>query len=170
MRNPFEPGDLGGLGLDNSSGIWTPGLVIGVVFAGLLTYYAVNPDPEMIEEAKRARRKRGLSGWGDDHGHGVTYRPVVGSKVTTDSRLAKGWGWSTLLSSSWDEAPFKLSGGSPVPAQAVKVRVTGKTRRDAPRLTGVPVVRVQVTFVGDGEPDQVVGGWARVDSLKEILP
>ena len=65
MRNPFEPGDLGGLGLDNSSGIWTPGLVIGVVFAGLLTYYAVNPDPEMMEEARRERRKkRGLSGLG----------------------------------------------------------------------------------------------------------
>lgn len=84
----------------------------------------------------------------------------VGTLVITDGRAARGGCFEKLVESDWEKAEFRLMEPKLGRDVAVNVKVTGKTvRYDAPKLGGVPLVRVQVTFVGDGEPDEKVGGW-----------
>lgn len=88
----------------------------------------------------------------------LTDEPAVGSYVQLDSGRGE---W--LLGCDWDGAQFRFP--NPVTpwresrALAVNVEVTGRVLqwRD-----GGAWMRVKVTFVGDGEPDQVVRGYMRV--------
>jgi hypothetical protein len=86
----------------------------------------------------------------------------VGHEVITDGRLNRGGVFEKLQTSDWAPAEFVFPGKDGIPDLAL----TGKVvRYDAPKLGGVPVVRVQVTFVGDGEPSQIAHGWARAKGL-----
>ena len=57
-----------------------------------------------------------------------------------------------------------LPNGGPIKHLAVNVKVTGKKpiRRECTWWQ-----RVQVTFVGDGEPDKTTGGWILYDWSQE---
>lgn len=46
--------------------------------------------------------------------------------------------------------------GGPIKEVAVNVEITGRTRI---RRSGGYYVRVKITFLGDGEPDVITGGW-----------
>lgn len=71
-------------------------------------------------------------------------------------------GWSEageVRRSDWDKAPFRLFSRRLNLALAVRIERTGRTLRRVPNTGGLWGVRVRITFVGDGEPDTVVGGW-----------
>lgn len=87
----------------------------------------------------------------------------AGTLVITDARTRRGV-FEALVASDWDGAPFRLPG--PHGALAVRVEVTGRTvRHTVAGLAGVGVVRARITFVGDGEPDEVTGGWIRAEGF-----
>jgi len=83
-----------------------------------------------------------------DHHH-----DLIGCVVKPDEwRLAE-----KLISSDWDEAKYRITTGNDIiPSLAVNIEITGRTHR----LAG-PAMRCKITFVGDGEPDQVTHGWLR---------
>lgn len=88
----------------------------------------------------------------------------IGSRVITDARLANGLIVEKLIASDWTEAPFRLTSSHTGIDLAVKVEVTGRlVRFDSP--LSAPAVRVRITFVADGDDEDVVsGGWMLVTS------
>lgn len=73
------------------------------------------------------------------------------------------FGGMPLLESDWDKAQFRLktmSGeyGGPVKSIAVNIKVTGKTYQ---RFGDDQWIRVQIEWVGDGEPSTFSGGWLK---------
>lgn len=96
---------------------------------------------------------------------GFDVTPRVGSFVEPDLwRMGE-----PLVVSDWDQAPFRIPTSMraegaflPTPSGfvevAVNVEVTGRTVRRRPNRYGL-WVRARITFIGDGEPDQVTGGW-----------
>lgn len=89
---------------------------------------------------------------------GVDVTPCEDSFVLPDQ-------WSIgarLVECDWEAAPFRLPSVLHDQAPAVKVEVTGRSLRWDNPFTMTPAVRVRVTFVGDGEPDEVSGGWMMV--------
>lgn len=88
------------------------------------------------------------------YGNDVEVRP--GRSITIDS-----WGSCVGQALRADELGFAtyrlptLSGG-PVKDLACEVTLTGRTLQ---RRLGSYYAKVQVIFVGDGEPDVVVPGW-----------
>jgi hypothetical protein len=96
--------------------------------------------------------------------------PVSGPRVKVGDFI-KPDGWrigGSLIASDWDAAPFRvitctLAGGPYMPTPsgyvelAVRVEITGRGTRKMPG--GGWGWRCRVVFVGDGEPDQIVGGW-----------
>lgn len=82
--------------------------------------------------------------------------PKIGSRVWIDNYLT----FEILVDEDcWDKADFRIPTGLKViESLAVNVEVTGRSiqyRSDCCE----PVVRVKITFVGDGEPDQISRGW-----------
>lgn len=78
----------------------------------------------------------------------------VGSYIKPD-----GWAYGELLKPGLDLfCPFYLptNSGGPIKELAVKVEITGRIPR---RIMGGYYLRVRITFIGDCEPDTVVGGW-----------
>lgn len=78
----------------------------------------------------------------------------VGSIIRPDKwRFAE-----KLVASEWDAAKFRipLSSNGPIKSLAVNVTVTGRTYQ---RREGNYWVRVQIEFVGDGEPSTYSSGW-----------
>lgn len=84
---------------------------------------------------------------------GAVVEVKVGSVVEPDSWRACG----QLVASDWDQAEFRLTSptyaGVAVP---VNVTITGRTVQ---RRSGCLVVRVQVEFVNEDEPNVTRGGW-----------
>lgn len=85
---------------------------------------------------------------------------IDGRDVTVNAgRLVRPeqWGWAMPLAAcEWDGAAFRLpSANFPDVRLAVNVTVTGRTIQKG-------FVRVQIEFVGDGEPSTFCGGWMQV--------
>jgi hypothetical protein len=94
------------------------------------------------------------------HIYGVGYSPKVGTFV-----LPGSWSFGEKLTASdWDKAKFRLGRRDGVQSVAVNVVLTGGTLQ---RRSGNLWIRAKITFVGDGEPDQVVGGWVLAETAKE---
>ena len=87
---------------------------------------------------------------------GFNVTPQVGRWVKPD-----GWPIGASLIDGDSFSPLRLSTNSngPVKSLAVRVETTGRTVQ---RVSGLRVVRVRITFVGDCEPDTVVGGYMEV--------
>lgn len=86
-------------------------------------------------------------------------RAEVGSFVKPD-----GWtiGETLTACDDWSEAPFRIHAYGAGLDLAVRIEVTGrKVRWDSPFSIGGGV-RVRITFVGDGEADEVTSGWMLV--------
>ena len=78
----------------------------------------------------------------------------VGSQVRPD-----GWSSYGKLNPGLDGfCSYYLTTNSdgPIKELAVRVEVTGRTTR---RDRGLWAYRARIIFVGDGSPDQTVGGW-----------
>lgn len=75
-----------------------------------------------------------------------------------------GWRLSTKLLPGDHFSSLRISTGWEFGIQslAVEVRITGRTFQ---RIEGSYWTRVEITFVGDGEPDQKHGGWMSVEHL-----
>lgn len=91
--------------------------------------------------------------------YGIDVTPAVDDIVYPD-----GWSdWSGRLidGDSFSEHRITTSGrtGSLISSLAVRVEVTGRTLT---RKYGHRVVRVAITFLGDGEPDTTTGGFMLV--------
>ena len=91
----------------------------------------------------------------------VDATPRAGRQVIVD-------GWGSPIASVLqdcelpDFAPFRLpSMKYDRIAYAVRIDVTGRTLQRRP-YNGTDWVKVQITFVGDGEPDTVGNGWMKV--------
>ena len=85
--------------------------------------------------------------------------PRVGLQVIPDC-----WAYAEpLIDCDWDRADFRIWNGRALyPALAANVEVTGRTIRWTTGLIR-PFVRVRITFVGDGEPNQMTGGRMYLD-------
>lgn len=97
--------------------------------------------------------------------------PKVGDIVYPDT-WHNAHGGPLVVCDDWDKAEYRIvtwhraeGGWSPTKSGfvelAVNVEVTGRKIRQIPGYRGFGY-RCKVTFVGDGEPDQVVGGWMHV--------
>lgn len=90
----------------------------------------------------------------------ISDTPQVGSFVRLDGRT---FGENLLPCDDWDKAEFRWP--NPIRewresrAIAINVEVTGRVIQ---WKDGGGWLRVKVTFVGDGEPDQIVRGYMRV--------
>ena len=70
---------------------------------------------------------------------------------------------STYLNpSDWDKAEWRVPSAryQDLPGLAIRLRVTGRTVQ---RKYGNLVVRVEITWVGDGEPDTHSKGYLAID-------
>lgn len=86
--------------------------------------------------------------------YGNEVEVAVGSVIHPDN-----WRFSQkLIPSNWDAAQFCIPTGHDygITHLSVNVRVTGRTFQ---RREGDYWVRVQIEFVGDGEPSTFHGGW-----------
>ena len=95
------------------------------------------------------------------------YTVDTNTLVITDGMLAGHWpAFRSLAVCEVPEfADFRLEVAG-IHHAAVNIKVTGrKVRYDVTGLSGVPCMRVKVTYVGDGEPDYSVGGWAKATTL-----
>lgn len=72
-------------------------------------------------------------------------------------------GWTTYLNpSDWNQAEWRVpSARYPgIPGLAINLRITGRTVQ---RKFGNLVVRIEIIWVGDGEPDTYSKGWLAID-------
>lgn len=86
--------------------------------------------------------------------YGSEIEVKVGSVIKPDE-----WRFpEKLVASDWDAAQFRIpcTNGGPIKLLAVNVKITGRTwqRRECEYW-----VKVQIEFVGDGEPSTYSGGW-----------
>ncbi len=86
-------------------------------------------------------------------------KATVGSLVWVD-----GWYSNTiatkLIESDWEAAEFRMpSNRFDGVAYPVNIRITGRT---AQRRSGSWMVRIEIEFVKDGEPNTFGGGWMEV--------
>ena len=84
-------------------------------------------------------------------------KPTIGSYVVPDGW--NGWGDCLIPCDDWDKAEFRFPARTAGYDLAVNVEVTGKKER---YVLGMWAVRVRITYVGDGEPDQHDGGFMKV--------
>ncbi len=70
-----------------------------------------------------------------------------------------GWTMGNTLSPGDDFSPYRLlvNSNGPIKSLAVRVDITGHRMRHTAAV-GL-AYRCRITFVGDGEPDVVTGGW-----------
>jgi hypothetical protein len=95
----------------------------------------------------------------------VTVEPVVGAVVHTDGNgegAAEGAAWQIRGESSWVDGAWDCESYWDHPYDGVKIRQTGRTIQSSSKVGRG--VRVEITFVGDGEADVVTGGWLKVGS------
>jgi hypothetical protein len=88
--------------------------------------------------------------------YGVSYHIEVGTPIQPEE-----WGLcgSRLEVSDWDQAEFRLPSLSyPDYSIAVNVRITGRTFQRRP-YSDMRWVKVEIEFVGDGEPSTFTAGW-----------
>lgn len=92
----------------------------------------------------------------------VTVEPVVGAVVHTDPSDEGGEGaaWQIRGESSWVDGAWDCESYWDHQYDGIKVRQTGRTIQGNSKVGRG--VRVEITFVGDGEADVVVGGWLKV--------
>lgn len=82
-----------------------------------------------------------------------------------DTIIIDGWYDRTELNESdWEEAQFRIptnSGldGGPIKSLAANVKITGRTFQT--KFGEWNWVRIQIEFVGDGEPSTFVSGWLK---------
>jgi hypothetical protein len=88
--------------------------------------------------------------------YGFDVTPQVDRYVKPD-----GWTFGSRLADGGSFSPFRLptNSGGPIKSLAVNVETTGRTLQ---RVQGERMVRVRITFIGDGEPDTVSGGWMAI--------
>ncbi len=83
--------------------------------------------------------------------------PQIGSYIIADTWENRGG--VRLIKSDWNEAQFR----APLKLNlAVNIKVTGRTVQFPYKSSTAGRVRIQIEFVGDGEPSQFVGGWMTV--------
>lgn len=90
---------------------------------------------------------------------GETYRVQVGDVVEKDGGLAERLRpGDNFADSSYPGCQFRVpvNGNGPIKSVAVNVRVTGRTWKWRGDRCWV---RVQIEYVGDGEPSTFAGGW-----------
>lgn len=99
--------------------------------------------------------------------------PTVGSLIIVDDWRVQYW--QKLMPETWEKADFRMPTGYENPkgtpagrglieSLACKVRVTGrKVMVHSTRGFYECKIRVEITFIGDGEADTIVHGWMRVD-------
>lgn len=86
---------------------------------------------------------------------GFDVTPRAGLCVRPD-----GWQFGEQLIEGDSFSTLRLRTGQRViESLAVEIAVTGRTLQ---RRYGMCWVRVRITFVGDGEPDVISGGWMEV--------
>lgn len=86
----------------------------------------------------------------------TVFMPQVGSYVKPDC-----WAIGECLIAGDDFSAYRLPTHNPiVKSLAVNVEVTG---RKVMSNYGERFVRVRITFLGDGEPDQHTSGWMKVE-------
>lgn len=89
----------------------------------------------------------------------------IGTEIISDGSREQGGIFQALeICDFWEAADYIYRGddGRFIPDRPVNVRQTGRTvRYDAPGLRGLPVIRIAITFPGDGDEDVTVSGWAR---------
>ena len=86
--------------------------------------------------------------------YGIDRQAKVGDYIEPD-----GWRFGERLqSSTWEAAEFYLPTGYDfgIKVLAVNIKVTGRTIKCR---HGARYVRVQIEFVGDGEPSTFHSGW-----------
>lgn len=83
---------------------------------------------------------------------GIDVTPKSGMLVQPD-----GWSWGMpLQTSEWDGSQFRIDSARYTDVSlSVNVKVTGRTLQKGR-------VRVQIEFVGDGEPSTFHSGWMKV--------
>lgn len=96
-----------------------------------------------------------LQSWSEELGRNE-YTPVVGTVIRTDN----GGAWQLRDTSWWCDGAWKAEAlNTDAVWDGIRVEVTGRTiQRRSDMGWGT---RVRITFVGDGEEDQVVGGWMK---------
>lgn len=92
----------------------------------------------------------------------LTVSAKVGSIVTLDNSPHT---YRTLTENEWEGADFlwPVFNTGPIKEVAVNVYVTGRTIQ----WRDVPSVRVQVEFVGDGEPSTFAKGWLNFNTADQ---
>lgn len=89
--------------------------------------------------------------------YGTRIEPKVGAYVVPEQ-----WRFGNLLQASdWRRAQFRLptNSGGPISSLAVNISITGRTIQ---RRQGDNYIRVNIEFVGDGEPSTFASGWMKV--------
>lgn len=87
--------------------------------------------------------------------YGIDCTPRVGLMIRPEN-----WAMSSILLPGDDFSPFRIrTSNDIIPSLACRVEVTGRTFQ---KDKGCRVVRVKITFVGDGEPDQFCRGFMGV--------
>lgn len=83
-------------------------------------------------------------------------RPAVGRWIKPD-----GWDCGSSLTEGDSFSTFRIptQSNGPIKDLAVEIRVTGRTLQ---RKWEMRLVRVEITFPGDCEPDTVTHGWMEV--------
>lgn len=83
-------------------------------------------------------------------------RPAVGRWVKPD-----GWRYGSPIIDGDDFSTFRIPThcGGPIKDLAVEIQVTGRTIQ---RKWEMRLVRVKITFPGDGEPDQITYGYMEI--------
>ncbi len=83
--------------------------------------------------------------------------PKVGTFIKPD-----GWKFGERLIAGDSFSTFRLPTGlAVVTSIACEIEITGRELRRAAGMSGM--VRVKITFPGDGEPDTVCGGFMSAD-------
>jgi hypothetical protein len=106
-------------------------------------------------ENEQGRINAALRSWNDDTRR-YDFEPVAGAVIEADD----GGCWQLREDSWWlDNAWYAVSSWTHK-YDGVRVRVTGRTIQPNPKVG--EGVRVEITFVGDGEADTVTRGWMKV--------
>ena len=86
----------------------------------------------------------------------VIWGREIRAEVTDHIAIDQGAHYELTPCTDWDAAEFRAYSYFTGNEIACNVEITGRTIQ---RRYGSSSVRVRVTFVGDGEPDEVAYGW-----------